>query len=166
MTNDHMFTGPEVILTLKIAVLAVTLLFLTSLLALYRGNYWLHGRINIAFFILTVTALLALEVVVRLIKPDLFNYFDADTRRLLTIHLCFSMPSAVVMPLMLWTGLSHRRRLHLTLAALFGVLWTGTFVTGIFFLPHAPQDEANKVGIRKGSGYSVAAVEGSGRRDK
>ena len=82
-----------------------------------------------------------------------------------TVVMAIVLP-AVIMPLMLWTGLSHRRRLHLTLAALFGVLWTGTFVTGIFFLPHAPQDEANKVGIRKGSGYSVAAVEGTGRRDK
>src|SRR5260370_17615689 len=153
-----MFTGQEVILTLKIAVLAVTLLFLASLLALYRGNYWLHGRINIAFFILTVTAVPALEVVVRMIKPDLFNYFNADTRRLLTIHLCFSMPSAVVMPLMLWTGLSHRRRLHLTLAALFSVLWTGTFVTGIFFLPHTQQEEANKAQTRHESAYSVPAL--------
>ena len=56
-------TGPDVILTLKVAVLAVTLLFLTSLLFLLRGNYWLHGRINVAFFILTSAALVALEVV-------------------------------------------------------------------------------------------------------
>jgi len=25
------------------------------------------------------------------------------------------------------------RRVHLTLAAIFGVLWTATFITGIFF---------------------------------
>jgi uncharacterized membrane protein YozB (DUF420 family) len=129
-------TGPDVILSLKIAVLAVTFLFLTSLPALSRGNYWLHGRINIAFFVLTATALLVLEVLVRLINPELFNYFDVETKRALNIHLCFSLPSALLMPFMLWTGLTHRRRMHLTLAFLFSILWTGTFITGIFFLPH------------------------------
>ena len=132
-----MLSGPDVILGLKIAVLAVTLLFLTSLIALARGNYWLHGRINLAFFILTAAALLALEVLAHAVDPDLFNYFDADTLRALTIHLCFSVPSAVIMPFMLWTGLTHRRRIHLTLAVVFSILWTGTFVTGIFFLPHS-----------------------------
>jgi hypothetical protein len=34
------------------------------------------------------------------------------------------------------TGRLHVRRLHLTLAWLFGALWIGTFVTGIFWLPH------------------------------
>ena len=135
-----MLTGPHVILALKIAVLAVTCLFLCSLIALSRRNYYLHGRINLSFFVLTVTALLGLEVVARLIDPALFDYFDADPelRRALNIHLCFSIPSAAIMPLMLLTGLTHRRRIHLSLAVLFGILWTGTFVTGIFFLPHAP----------------------------
>ncbi len=129
-------TGPDVILSLKIAVLAVTFLFLTSLIVLSRGNQWLHGRINIVFFVLTATALLVLEVLVRVVNPELFNYFDADTKRALTIHLCFSLPSALLMPFMLWTGLTHRRRLHLSLAVLFSLLWAGTFITGIFFLPH------------------------------
>ncbi len=135
-----MLTGHNVILLLKIAVIAVTLLFLTSLVALARGNYRLHGRINLAFFVLTVVALLGLEVVARLIDPDLFQYFDADPalKRALSIHLCFSMPAAAVMPLMLFTGLTHRRTIHLSLAALFSVLWMGTFITGIFFLPHHP----------------------------
>ena len=63
-------TGPDVILSLKIAVLAVTFLFLTSLLALSRVNYWLYGRINIAFFGLTATALMVLEVLVlRVLAP-------------------------------------------------------------------------------------------------
>jgi uncharacterized membrane protein YozB (DUF420 family) len=131
-----MLTGPAVILSLKIAVLAVTLIFLTSLVALSRGNYRLHGRINLAFFVLTAAALLVLEVLVRLVNPELFSYFDADARRKLNIHLCFSLPSALIMPFMLWTGLTHRRRIHLKLAVLFSVFWTGTFVTGIFFLPH------------------------------
>ena len=139
-----MLTGPEVILALKIAVLAVTVLFLSSLIALARGNYWLHGRINVAFFVLTATAVVALEVLARVVNPDLFNYFDADTRKILAIHLCFSLPSAVIMPFMLWTGLTHRRRIHLALAVVFGILWTGTFITGIFFLPHSlPQHPAD-----------------------
>jgi hypothetical protein len=42
------------------------------------------------------------------------------------------------MPVMLFTGLTGRRTLHLRLAYLFGALWTGTFLTGVFFLPHTP----------------------------
>jgi uncharacterized membrane protein YozB (DUF420 family) len=133
-----LLTGAHVILTLKLAVFAVTLLLLTSLVALARGNYKLHGRLNLAFFTLTLTALLGLEVLVRVINPHLFDYFSEDERQALTIHLCFSVPAAVVMPAMLYTGLTHRRAVHLTLAVLFGILWTGTFVTGIFFLPHTP----------------------------
>src|SRR5947208_2961132 len=37
-------TGPQIILALKVAVAAVTAVFLVSLLALWRGNYRLHGR--------------------------------------------------------------------------------------------------------------------------
>jgi uncharacterized membrane protein YozB (DUF420 family) len=131
-------TGPQVIISLKIAVLAVTLLFLMSLAALLKGNYRLHGRINLVFFFLTVTALMGLEVVVRILDPDIFQYFDADPvkARALTIHLCFSLPATTLMPAMLFTGLTHRRKLHLTLAVFFAILWTGTFITGIFFLPH------------------------------
>ena len=132
-----MLTGPEVILTLKIAVCAVTLLLLSALIALARGNYWLHGRINMVFFVLTVTALVGLELVARVIDPALFDYFDERTRRILAIHLCFALPSAAIMPVMLFTGLTHRRRWHLTLAAVFAILWIGTFVTGVFFLPHS-----------------------------
>jgi hypothetical protein len=131
-------TGPEVILVLKAAVLAVTLLFLSSFIPLARGNTYWHGRINIAFFALTVVALIGLEVVARLVDPQLFHYFDdnPELRQALRIHLCFSLPAAAVMPVMLYTGLTHRRKAHLALAVLFGILWTGTFITGIFFLPH------------------------------
>jgi hypothetical protein len=129
-------TGPNVILVLKIAVMTVTLLFLTSLTALARGNYRLHGRINIVFFALTATAVVGLEVVVRFVDPGLFDYFDLEVRRALAIHLCFSLPATAIMPLMLITGLTHRRRIHLSLALAFGILWTGTFITGIFYLPH------------------------------
>ena len=44
--------------------------------------------------------------------------------------------AAILLPIMLYTGLTHRRRIHLGLAILFSILWLGTFVTGIFFLPH------------------------------
>lgn len=133
-----MVTGWQVIGLLKIAVVAVTLLFLASLVPLARGNTRLHGRINVAFFILTLTALLGLELLVRVIDPRVFDYFDEATRRALSLHLTFSLPSAAVLPAMLFTGLTHRRRLHLSLAVVFAVLWTGTFITGVFFLPHSP----------------------------
>ena len=131
-----MLTGPLVILSLKLAVSAVTVLLLASLVALMRGNYRLHGRINVVFSALTLAAVLGLEVLVRLIDPRLFDYFDPDTLQALRIHLCFAVPSAILLPIMLYTGLTRRRTVHLTLAVFFSLLWTGTFVTGVFFLPH------------------------------
>jgi hypothetical protein len=132
--------GPNVILALKVAVFAVTLLFLSALMALARGNYRLHGRINTVFFALTATALFSLEIIVRVIDPDIFRYIDANPvlSRSLSIHLSFALPAALLMPLMLFTGYTRRRALHLSLATVFSLLWTGTFVTGIFFLPHSP----------------------------
>ena len=61
---------------------------------------------------------------------------DPDTLRALRVHLCFSVPAAVLLPIMLYTGLRHRARLHVSMAVLFSILWAGTFVTGLFFLPH------------------------------
>lgn len=135
-----MLTGPNVILALKVAVGGVTLLLLASLVAVLRGDYRLHGRINLAFFTLTLAALLGLEVLVRFLSPNVFQYVRDDEAlyRALTIHLCFSVPSAVLMPAMLYTGLLHHRAWHLAFAWVFGLLWAGTFVTGIFFLPHGP----------------------------
>ena len=133
-----MLTGPNVILILKVAVLAVTVLLLASLVALGRGNNRLHGRINIVFFALTAATLVVFELLIHILQPELFQYI-ADNEALLQalhVHLCFSIPSALLMPIMLYTGLTHRRRLHLALAWLFGALWLGTFVTGVFFLPH------------------------------
>ena len=136
--------GPYVIITLKIAVAAVTVLFLLSLVALAKRNYRLHGRINVVFLTLTLLAVLGLEVVSRLVYPmvsgddrDLFSYFDPATRQALRVHLCFSVPSALVLPVMLYLGLTHRRSWHVALGVLFLLLWAGTFVTGIFFLPHS-----------------------------
>ena len=133
-----MLTAENVILTLKLAVIAVTLLLASSLTALIRGNYWLHGRINIVFFILTLTALVGLEVIVRLINPEIFlTYFEqTDSTSALWTHLMFSLPSAALLPLMLITGTRRMRKVHLALGWIFLVLWTGTFITGVFFLPH------------------------------
>jgi uncharacterized membrane protein YozB (DUF420 family) len=129
-------TGPNVIWTLKIAVAAVTVLLLASLLAVLRGNYRLHGRLNLVFFTLALMAVLGLELVVRVIAPDVFAYFNSDSelRQALNLHLWFSVPSTFVMPAMLYTGLKGYVRVHLSLAVFFAVLWTGTVITGIFYL--------------------------------
>jgi len=128
-------TGGQVILALKVAVSAVTILLAASTIALVRGNIRLHGRINMVFFALTMTAVFSLEIIVRFIDPNIFSYLDESARRALTIHLCFSVPSAMVLPVMLFTGLSHRRAIHIALGSLFAILWTGTVITGLFFLP-------------------------------
>ena len=127
-----------IILILKIAVAAVTVLWICSLVALARGRYRLHGRINVVFFILTLAALLGLEVIARIIDPELFNAYlqRHDARMLLQIHLLFAVPSAALLFLMLFSGWRHHRRLHIAAGLLFAALWTGTFITGIFFLPH------------------------------
>jgi len=133
-------TGPNVILTLKIAVAAVTVLLIAAVIAVARGNYRLHGRINLVFFTLTLMAVLGLELVVRVLAPDVFAYIknNPDLQQALNRHLCFSVPSTFVLPAMLYTGLKGYVRVHLSLAACFAVLWTGTFITGIFFLPPTP----------------------------
>jgi hypothetical protein len=131
-------TGPNIILTLKVAVIAVTCLFVASLVALLRKNYRLHGRINTVFFVLTLTALLGLEVVARVLRPGVFeDYFnETGAWAALYVHLCFSLPAALVLFAMLYTGRAHFRNLHVGLGVLFAVLWVGTFITGVFFLPH------------------------------
>jgi uncharacterized membrane protein YozB (DUF420 family) len=127
----------HVIITLKVAVISVTLVFIASLVAIVRGNQRLHGRLNLAFFTLTLITVLGFEVLIQLIRPDLFDYIKQheELARTLRIHLCFSVPSAVVMPAMLYTGLTHRRNVHVVLAVLFTILWVGTFITGVFFIP-------------------------------
>jgi uncharacterized membrane protein YozB (DUF420 family) len=126
--------GPLVILSLKIAVAAVSVLLTASLVALASGRARLHGRINIVFFALTATALLIFECLIRLYDPAMFDYLSPEVKQALSVHLCFSIPSALLMPVMLFTGLRHYRTAHLCLAVVFGGLWIGTFVTGIFFL--------------------------------
>jgi uncharacterized membrane protein YozB (DUF420 family) len=131
-------TGPTVILILKTAVAAVTILLAASLIAVVRGKVRLHGRINLVFFALTLATLLGFEGLLRVVNPDIFLYIkdNPDLYWWLTVHLYFSVPSALLMPFMLWTGLRRNVSAHLAMALVFGILWTGTFVTGVFFLPH------------------------------
>jgi uncharacterized membrane protein YozB (DUF420 family) len=130
-------TPATIILALKIAVGAVTVLLVASIVAIASGRRRLHGRINTVFFMLTVTTVLVFEAVVRFVDPNLTAGFSAEQRDALAVHLGFSIPAAVLLPVMLYTGLRQYRRIHVTLAALFLVLWAGTFVTGIFYLPHS-----------------------------
>ena len=129
--------GPLVIRLLQAAVILVTVLLAASLVALARGNRQLHGRINLAFFILTLAAVLGFELVIRFVNPSAFDYIKNNEalNRALFVHLCFSVPALLLMPVMLYTGLSRYRTLHLAFACLFAVAWIGTFVTGVFFLP-------------------------------
>lgn len=126
------------ILVLKVAVVAVTVLLAASLLALARGRYRLHGRINLAFFILTLAAVIGLEFIARWLSPELFqDYLERHgARDALRIHLAFSVPAAVLLSVMLFTGLRHRRNWHIGVGVVFLILWVGTFITGVFFLPH------------------------------
>jgi hypothetical protein len=134
-----LLTAANVILALKVAVLAVTALLLASLLALARGRYRLHGRINVAVFVLTLAALLGLEGVARVLRPDMFrDHFErTNAWTALYVHLGFAVPAALVLCAQLATGLRHRRRLHIGLGVCFLALWIGTVVTGVFFLPHS-----------------------------
>jgi len=127
-----------IILILKVAVVSVTGLFLAALVALGRGNYVLHGRINTLFCALTLAALVGLEFIARLISPEMFNdFFERhQAKDALKVHLSFSLPAAGLLLAMLFTGKTHRRRLHIGLGMVFLLVWTGTVVTGVFFLPH------------------------------
>jgi hypothetical protein len=127
-------TGPEIILALKVLVAAVTVLFAAAVVAIATGRRKLHGRINAAFLTLTLVTVAGFEVLLQFV--DVKSAFDPAAREALRVHLYFAVPSAVVLPVMFVTGKTRRKRLHLTLAAVFVVLWAGTFVTGVFFLPH------------------------------
>ncbi len=128
-------TGPEIILTLKVLVAAVTLILVASLAALAVGRPRLHGRLNTAFFVLTMSTVVGFEVLLQFV--DVKSTFDPAAREALRVHLWFAVPSAVLVPVMFVTGIRRRKRLHLALSAVFAALWTGTFVTGVFFLPHS-----------------------------
>ncbi len=132
-----MITGPNVILILKIAVIAVSILLAASIIALLRGQYRLHGRINFWFMIATLAAVLGLEFLIRFYDPNMFHYFNPPTRNIMRIHLCFAVPSAFLLPVMYFTGRTGRRWLHHRLAVVFSICWICTFITGVFFLPHS-----------------------------
>ncbi len=133
-----MLTPTLVILSLKYAVGAVTLLLCISLIALANGKVQLHGRINVAFFMLTVVVLFLFEIMVRMIDPLLFSelWKNAELAKSLKIHLCFAVPSAFLMGIMLFTGLRKLKVWHRRVAVVFLVCWVGTFYTGIFWLPN------------------------------
>jgi uncharacterized membrane protein YozB (DUF420 family) len=132
-------TAETVLLTLKVAVIAVTILLACSLTALARGNYRLHGRINLAFFILVISALLGFELVAHVARPGMLQSFleEQGALGMLYIHLGFSVPAAVLLPAMLYSGLKRFRSIHISMGLVFLVLWSGTFITGVFFLPHS-----------------------------
>lgn len=134
-----MLTGPLIILILKIAVASVTLLLIASITAIFCGKQKLHGQINILFFTLTMSTVLGFELIVHLIQPDLFRYIKehAALNRALTVHLSFAIPAAILLPILLFSGLRHYRMFHLCVAVLFSFAWVGLFITGIFFLPHS-----------------------------
>ncbi|HEX3147973.1 MAG TPA: hypothetical protein VHR66_07800 [Gemmataceae bacterium] len=126
-----------VILSLKIAVSAVTLLLIASLIALAAGSPRWHGRINRVFFALTILTVIGFEVIIRFVQPNLTASFSPEQREALNIHLCFSVPAALMLPAMLYTGTRRYKTAHIALAIVFSVLWIGTVVTGVFFLPHS-----------------------------
>ena len=132
-----MLTPGVVILALKIAVAMVTVLLVASLIALAVHRPRWHGRINTVFFILTATTVLGFEVIIRFIRPDLTAGFTEEQREALSIHLGFAVPSAILLPVMLYSGLRQYKKAHLACARVFVLLWAGTFITGIFFLPHS-----------------------------
>lgn len=128
-----MLTGSAIILTLKVLVSVVTVLFLGSLVALVAKRPKWHGRINTVFFVLTMLTVLAFEGVLQVVNVS--ETFTPEARAALRTHLYFSVPSALLLPVMLATGKMHRRRLHAALGTVFLVLWTGTVITGLG-LPH------------------------------
>lgn len=142
-----MLTGPAVILILKSAVVAVTFILLASIVALLRGRYRLHGQLNLTFMILTLVAVLGLELLIRFYDRNMFHYLfeDPQMKTTMTVHLSFAIPSACLLPIMYFTGKTGRKKLHYLLATVFSVCWIGTFITGVFFLPHTPRANATEL---------------------
>ena len=128
-------TGPEIILALKVLVSAVTVLFAASIVAIATGRRRLHGRINLAFFVLTMTTVLGFELLLR-VGTDVSASFSPEAKAALKVHLVFAVPAALLLPLMLWTGATRRRRLHVPLAVVFTLIWAATVYTGLFTLPN------------------------------
>lgn len=122
-------TGPQIILTLKVLVVAVTVLLFASLVALALGRPRLHGHINTAFFVLTMATVAGFEGLLQWV--DVASAFSPEARLALRVHLYFSVPSALLLPAMIISGKMRAKRLHLVLAVVFTALWTGTVITGL-----------------------------------
>jgi hypothetical protein len=121
--------GPQIILTLKVLVVTVTILLLASLVALLLKRPRLHGHINTVFFVLTMLTVAGFEALLQWV--DVSSAFDDLARQALRTHLWFAVPSALLLPAMIITGKMRRKQLHLALAAVFLLLWTGTVITGL-----------------------------------
>lgn len=128
-------TGPQILLILKVLVAAVTVLFAASLVALARKNFKLHGKINTAFFVLTMLTVIVFELLIRF-AIDVTTTFSPEARAMLRIHLYFSVPAALLLPVMFLSGIKRRRWLHVPVGIVFAILWAGTAITGLVFLPH------------------------------
>jgi uncharacterized membrane protein YozB (DUF420 family) len=128
-------SGPAIILTLKVLVSVVTVLFAVAVWAIATGRKKLHGRINTAFFTLTLTTVIGFELLLR-VQGNVTDHFTAGQKQALLVHLCFAGPSAVLLLVMMGSALLKWKRFHIACGLLFAVLWAGTFVTGVFFLPH------------------------------
>ena len=127
-------TGPQIILTLKVLVAAVTVLLVASLVALLLKRPRLHGRINTVFFALTMATVIGFEALLQFVNVS--ATFTPEAREALRVHLCFSIPSALLLPVMLITGQTGRKSVHIAFGVVFAIVWAGTFVTGVFYLPH------------------------------
>lgn len=127
-------TGPQIILSLKVLVATVTVLLVASLVALLFKRPRLHGQINTVFFVLTMATVFGFEVLLQFV--DVSSAFNTETREALRVHLCFSIPSALLLPVMLWTGKTRKKSVHIAFGVVFSIVWAGTFITGVFFLPH------------------------------
>ncbi len=127
-------TGPQIILALKVLVATVTVLLVASLVALVFKRPRLHGQINTLFFVLTMATVLGFEGLLQFV--DVSSTFNTETREALRIHLCFSIPSALLLPVMLYTGKTRMKSVHIAFGIVFSIVWAGTFITGVFYLPH------------------------------
>ena len=128
-------TGPEILLALKVLVSVVTVVFAAAIVAIATGRRRLHGRLNVVFFVLTMTTVFGFELLLRL-GTEVSATFSPEAKAALRVHLVFAVPSALLLPLMLWSGATRLRRLHVPLAFVFTLLWAATVYTGLFTLPN------------------------------
>lgn len=129
-------SGPQVILLLKICVGLVTVLLLASAVALAMKRPRLHGILNTVMTILTLATVVVFEVLIRFVGVDVKEHMDESARFALKVHLCFVIPLTPFLIWMLISGWKRRIKMHLAVSVIFLILWTGMFITGMFYLPH------------------------------